>query len=99
MGSEEFQILMRRLDHLETLLTGQRVNRDDELIARDPSPRPPTITPEMTEKERLAALHAEGHYILETQGFDAYKRFNHEHYGRNRKRSNGEKSAKIRRVS
>jgi len=75
MSSSEYQELKSQMDRIERLLAriaGVAVAEPEPPAAPVP---PPPVTPGMTEKERIAAVQAEGRFIDETQGSEAYKRF------------------------
>lgn len=76
MGSGEYQELKAQMDRIEAMLSrllgAPQTPSGQESVAVSP---PQPVTPEMSETERRKALQAEGRWILETQGMDAYKRF------------------------
>ena len=77
MHTEEYRKLKGQLDRIEGFLAklaGQPLERPEPPASAEP-PEPPPITPEMSAVQRRHAIQAEGHFILETQGIDAYKKF------------------------
>ena len=75
MSSSEYQELKSQMDRIEQLLArlaGEPLRAEAAAVLPIP---PQPITPGMSEKERIEAVQAEGVWIHETQGFEAYKKF------------------------
>jgi hypothetical protein len=75
MGSIEYRELKQQMDRIERLLAkmaGAPVDAAADLPVID---RPAPVSEGISERERTKAHQKEGHYILATQGFDAYKKF------------------------
>ena len=72
MSSGEYQDLKRQMDRIERLLA-RLVGEVSEPVAVPEAFA--SVAPGASEQERTRALQQEGHYILATQGFSAYKRF------------------------
>lgn len=85
MNTAEYQDLACRLDRLERLLTklvkGDEVTRPVE---------PPRLPAEMSAEDRVSSVQAEGRYIFDTQGMEAYKAFWKE---QGKKRGHGKRRA------
>lgn len=76
MSRTEYEDLARRMDRIEQLLA--RLAGVGPGLAVTPVPAvEPASQPslEMSETSRVRSVQEEGHYILVTQGLDAYKAF------------------------
>jgi len=74
MSSTEYRQLKEQMDRIERML--QQMNGCAPAdVCSVPVEPPPEVTPEMSESARVRAVQAEGSYILQTQGIDAYKEF------------------------
>jgi hypothetical protein len=71
LSSSECKYLKKQLNRIEALLV-ELANRQPTMGGPVQEPVPALID---SEKSRLQALRAEGHFILSTQGIEAYKKF------------------------
>ena len=72
MGSREYIELKEQMNRIEALLS-QLVAPVPVAAAPDPLPVP--MLPDVTETDSRKRLQAEGRFILDSQGMEAYKRF------------------------
>lgn len=89
MSSAEYQELKCQMDRIERILSKLAGMDQEELRLRDLAATPPPAPREIAEVDQTRALQAEGHYILETQGMEAYKKF-----WKQQRRAAGSKSRK-----
>jgi len=74
MLTQEYKELKEQMDRIERLLSRLTGTPLVEAVVVIPDP-PRPVTPEMSNQERILAVQEEGHYILDTQGIEAYKKF------------------------
>lgn len=89
MSTSEFKELSRRLERIERMLA-KLVGEGTEVAT--PVEPPPAESPEMSEADRVRKVQAEGRFILETQGFDAYQEY-WKQQGRKRKPTRSKRAA------